>query len=323
MICNFSLDNFIISNTRSLRKDTDYCTVSVTVGNNAAVTKTQAMGDVDNGNHAVGLAVSVNVPDHVPTPIVFSYLIMNNGNSNHAAVQKGLEAALAQIGKSGAAAIAKDIAKPIGDAVGSAIGASIGTAVVPLVGTALGALAGYVVGEIGSLLFANCDGLVASGIRAFVSTDLLAHTTNGGHLREGVKHPGTDSAAGCGANSMYATNTTVSSLAVIKPGFDLNGKYTAGGVPGPIIHLSGNTITVDMSAYHRPTASGTLIDSTFCRITFPDDKTVANGTYDVTIVAPNILRFQQNKSTWTKSANIVRTLLVSIPTEAFAAASAT
>lgn len=316
MVCNFSLDNFIISNPRSLHTDTDYVTVSVTVGNNAAITKTQAMGDLGDGTHAVGLAVSANIPTDVPTPVVFSYVIMNNGNSDHAAVQKGVEAALASLGKAGAQAVAKQIAQPIGQAIGATIGASIGTAVVPIIGTGIGALAGWLTGEIGSVLFANCDGVVATGIRAFVSTDLLAETNNGATIREGVKHPGTNSPDGCGANSSYATNTTISSLAVIMPVFDLNGKYSAGGVPGPLVHLSGNVITVDMSAYHRPNAVGTLVLPTYGHITFTDDKTVPNGTYDVNFTAPNTITFQQNKSTWQKSANLAGSLIESIPAEA-------
>ena len=323
MVCTFSLDNFIISNTRSLRNDTDYVTVSVTVGNNAAITKTQSMGDVGDGTHAVGLAVAANIPTDVPTPVVFSYVIMNNGNSNHAAVQKGVEATLAQLGKEGAAAVAKEIAQPIGNAVGAAIGASIGTAVVPLVGTAIGALAGWLTSEIGGVLFANCDGIVATGIRAFVSTDILAKTNNGATIREGVKHPGTDSASGCGANSQYSTNTTIASTAAITPIFDLNGKYSAAGAPGPIIHLSGNIITVDMSAYHRPNGTGLLTSSKSARITFSDDKTVPNGTYDVTLTAPNTITFLQNKSTWHKTANLVGTLLMSIPAEVIASETAT
>jgi hypothetical protein len=130
MVCNFSLDSFIVSNTQSLGNDIDYVTVSVTVGNNAAVTRTQAMGDVGDGTHAVGLAVSANIPTEVPTPVVFSYVIVNNGNSDHAAVQKEIEATLAALGKAGAQAVAKELAQPIGDAIGATIGASSATAVV-------------------------------------------------------------------------------------------------------------------------------------------------------------------------------------------------
>ena len=113
MVCNFSLDNFIISNTRARSNDTDYVTISVTVGNNAAITKTQAMGDVGNGTHSVGLAVAANIPTDVPTPVVFSCVITNNGNGDHAAVQKGVESTLTLLGKEGAAAVAKEIAQPV------------------------------------------------------------------------------------------------------------------------------------------------------------------------------------------------------------------
>jgi hypothetical protein len=123
---------------------------------------------------------------------IIRFVIVNTGNSDHEAVQKGIEATLAALGRAGAQAVAKEIAQPIGDAIGATIGASIGTGVVPIVGTATGAIAGWLTSEIGSVLFAPCDGVVATGIRAFVSTDLLAETSNGGTIREGVKHPGTD-----------------------------------------------------------------------------------------------------------------------------------
>ena len=65
MVCNFSLDKFIISNARSPRNDTDYIALSITVGNNDAVTKTQAMDDVGDGTHAVGFAVSAKIPRRI------------------------------------------------------------------------------------------------------------------------------------------------------------------------------------------------------------------------------------------------------------------
>ena len=54
MIANFSLDSFRITDTRSRHNDTDYATVSITVGSNPAVTKTVRVGDVNNGTHNVG-----------------------------------------------------------------------------------------------------------------------------------------------------------------------------------------------------------------------------------------------------------------------------
>src|SRR3954470_7347926 len=54
MITNFSLDSFRITDTRSRHEDTDFVTVSIAVGNKPAITKTKAMGNVNNGTHPVG-----------------------------------------------------------------------------------------------------------------------------------------------------------------------------------------------------------------------------------------------------------------------------
>ena len=312
MTGNFSLDNIIISNPRSLRTDTDYATITVTVGNAEPVSKTQALGDLGDGTHNVGLALQVDIPD-TPTPIVFAYAVVNNGHADEALIQKGTEAALAYLTKTGANLIAKQIGQPIGDALGSALGASIGTAVVPLVGTAIGALAGLITSYVGGILFADCDGTVATGVRAYVSTDLLNLTVSGKTIRDGVSHPGTDSPQGCGANSKYATNTTISSFAAIKPAFDINGHYSAGGQAGPIVSTAGNTIAIDMSAYKRPNASGVLLNPTTAHLVFTDDKTQPGGAYTVTIEPPATLYFQGNKSTWVKTANLATPLSIRLP----------
>ena len=312
MTGNFSLDNIIISNPRSLRKDTDYATITVTIGNAEPISKTQAMGDLGDGTHNVGLALEVDIPD-TPTPIVFAYAVVNNGHANEALVQEGTEAALAYLTKTGANLIAKQIGQPIGDAVGAALGASIGTAVVPLVGTAIGAIAGFITSYVGGIVFADCDGTVATGVRAYVSGDLLNQTANGKTIKDDVNHPGTDSPTGCGANSKYVTNTTISSFAAIKPAFDINGHYTAGGQAGPIVTTAGNTIAIDMSAYKRPNATGVLLNPTTAHFVFTDDKTQPGGAYTVTIEPPATLYFQGNKSTWVKTANITSPVSIKFP----------
>lgn len=53
---------------------------------------------------------------------------------------------------------------------------------------------------------------------------------------------------------------------------NLNGTWAYGGVPGPVISVNGNSIAVDMSAYHRPTAYGAVTDSSDIMVNFPDDK---------------------------------------------------
>jgi hypothetical protein len=83
--------------------------------------------------------------------------------------------------------------------------------------------------------------------------------------------------------------------ATIKTLFDLNGKWTSGGAAGPVISVSGNAITVDMSAYKRPTAHGTVMDAADITVTFPDDK-----TYTAKLQSPNKIVWSNNSS-WTKS----------------------
>lgn len=289
MITNFSLDNFRITDTRARHNDTDYVTISVTVGTNDAITKTQKMGDVNNGTHPVGLGVGAVIPEDVDVPVVFNYVILNNGHGDPTKVQQGTEAALKTIGTQAA----KAAATATGAALGEALGAAIGSAAVPLLGTAIGALAGWCVTKLGSVLFADCDGVVAVGVIVSSSKQLIQNTAGGQKITETVEHPGTKSAPGCGANSHYFTTTTISTLASSNTLVDLNGKWASGGVPGPVISVNGNSIAVDMSAYHRPSAQGSIVDNTTITVTFPDDKTYSGK------LTPNTITWSNN-STWTK-----------------------
>jgi hypothetical protein len=53
--------------------------------------------------------------------------------------------------------------------------------------------------------------------------------------------------------------------------FELAGPWAAGGGPGPKISRSGSTLAVDMSAYGRPPAYGSVIDAQTVTVTFSDD----------------------------------------------------
>jgi hypothetical protein len=54
---------------------------------------------------------------------------------------------------------------------------------------------------------------------------------------------------------------------------DLNGAWTSDGVTGPFISVSGNARSVDMSAYARPFAAGSVLTSSTITVTFGDDST--------------------------------------------------
>ncbi len=75
---------------------------------------------------------------------------------------------------------------------------------------------------------------------------------------------------------------------------NLNGKWASSGVAGPVIAVHGNAISIDMSAYKRPTAIGFVSDSSDITVTFPDD-----NTYTAKLQAPKTIGWS-NGSTWTK-----------------------
>jgi hypothetical protein len=102
-------------------------------------------------------------------PVMFSYIIVNNGNKDSSKLENGLKNAVSTLGNEAA----KAATTAAGGAVGAAIGASLGTAVVPLVGTAVGALGGWVVGKVGSVLFPDCDGQVAAGVQMTTSKEII------------------------------------------------------------------------------------------------------------------------------------------------------
>jgi hypothetical protein len=77
--------------------------------------------------------------------------------------------------------------------------------------------------------------------------------------------------------------------------FELAGSWSAGGKPGPKITRSGNALTVDMSAYHRPPAHGSVIDPQTIVVTFSDVSSVTGR-----LSAPGTIAWS-NKSSWTKS----------------------
>lgn len=82
-----------------------------------------------------------------------------------------------------------------------------------IVGSLLGAAAAFVLESLLGLLFADCDGVVASETIAYQKgRDIWAQLQNSGQTKiSGVtQHPGTDSPSGCGANSNYTVYWSIS-----------------------------------------------------------------------------------------------------------------
>ena len=185
----FSLDSFRITDTRSRHEDTDYVSFTLLVrdanGKGTPQTLKKSMGNLNNGTFNVGLSFPNVV---VPTngSVVFNYLIVNSGHKNESEVYTLLENAGGALANKGLVAG----------------GTALGTAILPGLGSILGALGGWLAGEIKNILAANCDGAVAAEQVTLHYSDLISRTAAGTNSVT-TKHPGTDSATGCGGNSMY------------------------------------------------------------------------------------------------------------------------
>jgi hypothetical protein len=85
----------------------------------------------------------------------------------------------------------------------------------------------------------------------------------------------------------------------IKTVIELNGSWTDGSPRSAVISVKFKSLTIDMSAYNRPAAHGSIVDGSTITVTFPDDK-----TYTGQLHPPNTIRWS-NGSAWTKIINTV------------------
>ena len=289
MFVTFTLDNFGITQTRSKHNDTDNVYISATVGANPTVVNWRPIGDVNNGTHQVGLSVEADIPND-DTIVVLIYGIVNNGHANNDAVEKSVTTAFSTLAK--AVVNNKEATAEI------SIATVAGLAVIPFVGSFVAGLSMLVIeaAGIGAILFPDCDGTVASGALRFTASELIRRTGSGHKITDTVEHHGTTSPDFCNhSNSQYVTTVTLTTTASIQTVIDLNGEWERGGVPGPFITRTGNSISIDMSASRRPTAAGTILNSSRISVKFPDDKT----TYTGTLQAPNLIKWSDNSS-WAK-----------------------
>jgi len=203
VVFSFSLDSFRITDTRSRHEDTDYASITLQLKSANSATEPQTLtkkiGDVNNGTHAVGLSFP-NIHVDPSQTVVFNYLIVNTGHKDEGAVYQGLE-------KAGSALANKGL---------TAGGTALGTLILPGLGTILGAIGGFLADEIGSWLSADCDGPVAAEQITLTYADLVAKTASGTYSNE-TKNPGTDSAWGCGSNSMYYVDWHIAKTVVPAP----------------------------------------------------------------------------------------------------------
>ncbi len=93
----------------------------------------------------------------------------------------------------------------------------------------------------------------------------------------------------------WTTLLTAVSTPPITTVIDLNGTWITGGAPGPVITVNGNSLSVDLSLYKRPSAYGSILDSSDITVTFPDD-----ATYTAVLQPPSTIQWSNNTA-WTKA----------------------
>ena len=76
--------------------------------------------------------------------------------------------------------------------------------------------------------------------------------------------------------------------------YDINGSWTVNGPEAPRITSSGGSISIDMSYAGRPTATGTVVNSSTIQVTFPDA-----GTFTAQVLSSTQLSWS-NGTRWAK-----------------------
>lgn len=200
----FVLERFHIDNTRSRHDDTDTVTFAVRGGAAQTFVQSKLVGDVNNGDHDVGIA---SPSLYVPTggkSAVFSYFIYNGATGNlqislDDEAGKVIDLYTQQILEGGPS---KDPSVEIPDDPSIPDNATFDdTSWVNVLEFA----------AIGSLLFPDCDGMVAADVigRSKGDLDAAIDAADGMSYTQNRRYPGTDSPAGCGSNSDYTVTWSI------------------------------------------------------------------------------------------------------------------
>lgn len=194
-----------IDNTRSRHNDTDSVSFTVVSGEKINHTQSLSLGDVNNGDHSVGISFPLLLSDSAQ-PLVLSYVVYNGGTSQ-------LPQTLEQLTEKAADGALDDILDP-SPPVSSASDYGTGSSdeMWPEPGSAnVGWLTALSYLGIADFIFPDCDGLVAF--------DTIGHTLNqwdqaidvatNSTYRASIRYPGSNSPAGCGSNSDYTLTWSV------------------------------------------------------------------------------------------------------------------
>jgi hypothetical protein len=171
------IDSISVVTTRSPFSDTDTIALAVRADNGEPVGNTIFLGDLSKGTHPVNIYVG---PLEVNQRLEFAYLVVNRVDPNEAGIQN----TAIRLGEVAAASLS---------------GATLG---VSLIYTALHQF-------VGGWFPGGCDGGVASGNVALDADRLDVLTGMGGTYGQTDPQYGYDSPVGCGRNSYYEVQWTV------------------------------------------------------------------------------------------------------------------
>jgi hypothetical protein len=194
----FRLDGFHIDNTRSIRNDTDVVATTLKVGDRLIGTQIKHMGDVNNGDHKVGLEFRFIPVDTPSTPISYNYQIDNAGNIDDASIDQKITTS-------------NETAAGIIGGVGGGL-LLTGAAPAMIIGGALLSVAGTI--ELFNLLFGflttSCDGpVVFDQIQAPRSDFDNSIPPFGGALTQTRPYFGVAAPSPCHSDSRYKATSTV------------------------------------------------------------------------------------------------------------------
>ena len=231
---NFLFPSFNILNLRSgtlagkTSSDTDYVSFGLQVIGQTPQVLTRFVGDQKGGTVPVGLSFNnVTVADSGDV-VILTYLIVNSSQGQDKTIPllgNAVTKLLSLAEKADEAAISKEFGIDLGSLTpteaGILLGAQIGTGAVPVIGSALGALAAWLASIAPwSALAPNCDGQVAQGIHVFSGASLRA-LLPAGTVSFADDNPGLDSPGGCGSNSHYVVNWSITLVADLEDGHEL------------------------------------------------------------------------------------------------------
>jgi hypothetical protein len=215
----FSLDSFLIANPRSAGNDTDYVTVTLSVGK-------WPIKKISDGPYDGIKGINYTIPFPLETlamelcePVFFTYTIVNTGDQS---IGTAVQSAIVSGAESLVSASLTKLATPMPHAI-----AFNGLSLQPnYVGTAiLGVAPGAIIGAVGELVvgslltyalsfaFADCDGVVVVDQQGFQKArdlqQLFAGLGTAGTYRQTTRFLGSDSPKGCFSNSDYTVQWSI------------------------------------------------------------------------------------------------------------------